>query len=87
MGNNTTEKEILEQLLDREGKTWDAPIDNLDINSTNFQSYPDAKTHQLISFIKSGIRITGYVFIPFNLWVACLVLILSEVVGIIEELV
>ena len=49
--------------------------------------YPDAKKHQLVSFIKSGIRILGYCFIPFNLVIATILLILNEVVGIIEELV
>ena len=48
---------------------------------------PDPKLHQQISFIKSGIRILGYCFIPFNLVFATIFLILSEVVGIIEELV
>ena len=28
---------------------------------------PDPKAHQRISFIKSGIRIAGYIAIPFNL--------------------
>jgi hypothetical protein len=51
------------------------------------QQLPDAKLHQQISFIKSGIRILGYAFIPFNLAWATILLILSEVVGIIEELV
>ena len=50
-------------------------------------NYPDARKHQIVSFIKSGIRILGYVFIPFNLVVAAILLILSEIVGIIEELV
>ena len=49
--------------------------------------YPDAKKHQIISFIKSGIRILGYGLIPFSLGWATAILILSEVVGIIEELV
>ena len=48
---------------------------------------PDPKLHQQISFIKSGIRILGYVCIPFSLFWATAFLILSEVVGIIEELV
>ena len=48
---------------------------------------PDPKLHQLISFIKSAIRIVGYILIPINLLSAALVLILSEVIGIIEELV
>ena len=48
---------------------------------------PDQKWHRIVSFIKSGIRIAGYAFIPFNLWIATGLLIVSEIVGIIEELV
>ena len=48
---------------------------------------PDPKLHQQISFIKSGIRILGYICIPFSLFWATTFLVLSEVVGIIEELV
>ena len=55
--------------------------------SIKLSEYPDAKKHQLISFIKSGIRILGYCFIPFNLVVATILLIISEAVGIVEELV
>lgn len=50
-------------------------------------NYPDARKHQIISFIKSAIRIVGYFFIPFDLTVAAGVLIGSELVGILEELV
>jgi len=49
--------------------------------------HPDAKLHQVISFVKSGIRIVGYCFIPFNLITAMLILVVSEAIGIIEELV
>ena len=49
--------------------------------------YPDAKKHQIISFIKSGIRILGYALLPINLVASVIFLILSEIVGIIEELV
>tara|TARA_B100001778_G_C18572773_1_gene623437 strand:+ start:1101 stop:1256 length:156 start_codon:yes stop_codon:yes gene_type:complete len=49
--------------------------------------HPDPKLHQTVSFIKSGIRIIGYILIPFNLTTAALALVLSEVVGIVEELV
>ena len=49
--------------------------------------YTDAKKHQIVSFIKSGIRILGYGFLLFNLPAAVTLLILSEVVGIAEELV
>ena len=55
--------------------------------SKRISDYPDAKKHQLVSFIKSGIRILGYIFIPFNLVIATFILILSELIGIIEELV
>ena len=51
------------------------------------QQLPDARKHQIISFVKSGIRILGYIFIPFNIDVAVTLLVVSEVVGIIEELV
>ena len=53
----------------------------------NIDQMPDQKWHRIISFIKSGIRILGYALIPFNLIAATVVLIASEVVGIVEELV
>ena len=49
--------------------------------------YPDAKKHQIVSFIKSGIRILGYGFLLVNLPIAAFLLIFSEVIGIYEELV
>jgi hypothetical protein len=48
---------------------------------------PNQKWHKIMSFIKSSIRITGYIFIPFDLATAAFVLIFSEIVGILEELV
>ena len=48
---------------------------------------PNQKWHRIVSFIKSGIRILGYCFIPFNLITATILLIVSEGVGIFEELV
>ena len=53
----------------------------------NLAKLPDPKKHQLISFIKSGIRILGYIFIPFDLGAAVTLLVVSEAVGIVEELV
>ena len=53
----------------------------------NIDQMPDQKQHRIISFIKSGIRIAGYALIPFNLIAATVVLVVSEVVGIVEELV
>ncbi len=51
------------------------------------QELPDARKHQIISFIKSGFRILGYLLIPYSLPIAAGVLIFSEIIGIIEELV
>ena len=53
----------------------------------NLDKLPDPKKHQLISFVKSGVRILGYIFIPFNIDVAVTLLIVSEAVGILEEMV
>ena len=49
--------------------------------------YPDAKKHQLISFIKSGVRIFGYILLTVDITTAVIVLALSEGLGIFEELV
>ena len=51
------------------------------------EQLPDPEKHQRLSFIKSGIRITGYVCIPFSIIAATILLVTSEVVGIFEELV
>jgi len=51
------------------------------------KEYPNAKKHQIVSFIKSGIRILGYILIPFDLLWAAGILVISELVGIIEDLV
>jgi hypothetical protein len=48
---------------------------------------PDPKKHQLISFLKSAVRITGYVALPFGIDLGVTILVISELIGIIEELV
>ena len=48
---------------------------------------PNQKWHKIVSFIKSGVRILGYLLIPYSLPIAAGVLIFSEIIGIIEELV
>ena len=53
----------------------------------NLDKLPDPKKHQIISFVKSGIRILGYIFIPLDLGAAVVLLVVSEAVGILEELV
>ena len=55
--------------------------------SKDFKHMPNQKWHKYVSFIKSGVRILGYAFLPFNLVVATIILIFSEIIGIIEELV
>ena len=81
----TEEQRLLDDLYDRDLRQT---INIKDLStSNNILDYPDAKKHQIVSFIKSGIRILGYCFIPFNLVVSAILLILSEIVGIIEELV
>ena len=53
----------------------------------NLDKLPDPKLHQIISFVKSGIRIIGYLFIPFDLGAAVALLVVSEGIGVVEELV
>ena len=57
------------------------------IPSGDIKYMPNQKWHKIISFIKSGVRILGYCFIPFSLVTATILLILSEIIGIVEELV
>ena len=53
----------------------------------NLDKLPDPKKHQIISFVKSGVRILGYLFIPLDLGAAVTLLVVSEGIGIVEELV
>ena len=48
---------------------------------------PDPKLHQLVSFLKSAVRISGYVALFWSVGLGAVILILSELVGIVEELV
>lgn len=63
------------------------PKIKLDTKFKDFKHHPDARKHQIVSFIKSGVRILGYLLIPYSLLLAAGVLVLSEIIGIIEELV
>ena len=51
------------------------------------QHPPDARKHQIISFVKSGIRLIGYGTLLYNIETAVYILVLSEVIGIVEEVV
>ena len=53
----------------------------------NLEKLPDPRLHQIISFVKSGVRILGYLFISFNIGVAVTLLVVSEAIGIVEEMV
>jgi len=53
----------------------------------NLDKLPDPKLHQIVSFVKSGVRLLGYLFLPFNLYAAMGILLFSELIGIYEELV
>ena len=62
--------------------TWQEPHKEID-----FEKLPDPTNHQLISFLKSAVRISGYILLFYSLWIAVPVLVLSELIGIVEELV
>ena len=81
----TEEQRLYDELYDVESRR----ATNTEELSTpsKITNYPDAKKHQIVSFIKSGIRILGYILIPFDLLWAAGILVISELVGIIEELV
>ena len=48
---------------------------------------PNPKLHQIISFIKSGVRILGYIALPFSIILSAVLLAIAEIIGIVEELV
>jgi len=53
----------------------------------NLEYMPNQKWHQIVSFIKSGFRLAGYGLLLYSVPIAVGVLIFSELIGIIEELV
>ena len=62
-------------------------MDGIIKDRKNLEHMPDQKKHQIVSFVKSAIRIVGYIFIPINLIAATVILVVSELVGIVEEMV
>jgi hypothetical protein len=75
--------------LPTNNKKVDKEVDKIvkQLAGAKIKELPDAYMHQKISFLKSTMRIIGYVFIPFSLVTATILLIISEIIGIIEELV
>ncbi len=49
--------------------------------------HPNPKKHQQISFIKSALRIVGYLLLLIEPTAAITILVCSEALGIAEELV
>jgi len=49
--------------------------------------HPNPKRHQQISFVKSALRITGYLALLVDPITAVIFLVSSEILGIVEELV
>jgi len=83
----TDEQRLLDELYDRESRTgWKYPDTKIK-KTVNSQQHPDAQKHQIVSFIKSAFRIIGYGLLLLDITTAVFVLIGSEVVGIVEELV
>ena len=62
-------------------------FNDIEKDRKNLKHMPDQRLHQVISFIKSGIRILGYGLLLYSVPIAVGVLILSEAIGIIEDLV
>ena len=50
-------------------------------------SSPNDQKHRNTSFVKSFVRIVGYILIPYYLPLTISILVISELIGVIEELV
>ena len=79
-------------MIHRAPMTKKEMLDNIDIDGIqrereNLEHMPNQKWHQIVSFIKSGFRLAGYGLLLYSVPFAVGVLILSEVIGIVEELV
>lgn len=48
-------------------------------------NHPDPKLHRLFSFVKSSVRIMGYLVLPWSMAIGATVLVISEIIGIWEE--
>lgn len=53
----------------------------------DLEKLPDPRKHQIVSFVKSGVRILGYGALWWDISLSASILILSEVIGIGEEMV
>jgi len=78
-------KDLFGARFENHPNSVDSIVKKTDLNE--LKHMPNQKWHKIVSFIKSGVRIAGYIFIPFDVVFATCVLILSEIIGIVEELV
>ena len=56
------------------------------MNNTN-KEIPDPKKHKTVSLVKSTIRMIGYILLIYSIPTSIGVLVLSEVLGVMEEMV
>jgi len=54
--------------------------------TTNNNYTSNSKKNMILSYIKIGFRIIGYSFIPFNLVISMILLIISEMLSIIQNI-
>ena len=88
MINNTSEKDLEEDLKDLAGRQAQNVNYLKDKKVEKKQELPDAYRHQKISFIKSAIRLGACAFGFFGMFeIGFIGLFLAEIVGIGEELV
>lgn len=81
----TEEQRLLDELYDRENRGSIEFTGNVEVNG---QKLPDPKKHQIISFIKSGIRIVACFLGILGFYeLGFFGLLAAEIVGIYEELV
>lgn len=78
----TEEQRLVDELYNKEQRGF---YPDTKVSLPKEVQHPDARLHKIVSFIKSGVRMLGYCFLPFELNIAAIILILSEVIGIIEE--
>lgn len=79
------EKDLQKELWDRDNREI---VPNQQEFQINGQKIPDPKSHQTISFIKSGIRILSCLIGLLGFYeYGFLGLLIAEIVGIYEELV
>lgn len=63
-------------------------VEEISIISETEQDHPDPKKHQIVSFIKSGIRILGCIFGVYgDVFLLATLLGIAEAVGVYEEMV